>query len=439
MSVPVESGISVPEVSVGILSSGKISVRCVSGSFSIRGQILDSTSGEEEFVYDSGSVRWRGELYGSLDMVPESPDSLFSLHDVVIGVSFHWERKENQIFEGSLKLIPENGHVTAVNTVDVESYLESVVSSEMNASSPLQFLMAHSVISRSWLLAQLGRRDCGCASDGCEIEGGYLKWYDREAHHSFDVCADDHCQRYQGRTRITDGNALEAVRATRGEVLMYGGEICDARFSKCCGGITESFGTCWGKEDHPYLATFRDTPAAVPCTGSMTEDEARRWILSAPESFCSGNEGLESVLNSYDLEHGSCYRWRVVYVASELSSLVRRKSGKDLGTVLSIEPLERGASGRIWKLKITGTSGSLVVGKELEIRRVLSETHLFSSAFVVDRETVSGEDRFVIHGAGWGHGVGLCQIGAAAMAEKGYGYREILSHYFPGAGIKCIY
>ena len=327
-----------------------------------------------------------------------------------------------------------------INNINAEEYLKSVISSEMNAHASLELLKAHAVISRSWLIAQISKKGTdaknggkGMRADGNEI----VKWYDRDDHDLFDVCADDHCQRYQGITKAYIPTVKRAVEETRGEVLVSDGEICDARFSKCCGGATEEFGYCWEDKDVEYLKGVRDSADEAPLPDLTTECEAEKWIAAEPEAFCNTSDGeiLRQILNDFDMETNDFYRWQVRYSQQELSDIVRERSGIDFGTIESLTPLERGVSGRISRLRIDGSKRSMIIGKELEIRKTLSQSHLYSSAFTVKRE--NGD--FVIYGAGWGHGVGLCQIGAAVMGSKGYGYREILAHYYKGARVEAAY
>lgn len=373
------------------------------------------------------------------------PTPCFELTDVVIGKDFHWERTENQKFGGRLEIVPNSdGTYTAINIVPVEEYLKSVISSEMNANAHRELLKAHAVISRSWLLAQINRtlRYEGSPVAGdtqCRTQNKIVKWYDHDDHTVFDVCADDHCQRYQGITRQTTPKVIEAVEQTRGQVLTYEGMICDARFSKCCGGITEEFDSCWQPVHHPYLAVIADTDNPPrPFPDLTQETAARQWIMSSPEAFCNTGQAdlLEQVLNNYDREDTAFYRWSTCYTSQELDELVARKSGIDFGNITAIEPVSRGASGRITLLRIVGQKRTVEVGKELEIRRWLSESHLKSSAFVVERDSAGN---WTLYGAGWGHGVGLCQIGAAVMAHKGYDYRRILEHYYPGSTLSPFY
>ena len=411
-----------PLVSVGIVGAESI-------TFTLNGYGEDGSS--RTATIHNGLIQYDGKAHTRLCFKPQSPDDSFSLMDVVIGVNFHWQRLETQTFRGSLRLLADGGKIWAINDLPVEDYLESVISSEMSAQSSLPLLMAHAVISRSWLMSQID----GNTAPNTQASHGdaFIRWYDHTDHTLFDVCADDHCQRYQGITKETSPNVAEAIRRTRGELLTYGDEICDARFSKCCGGAMEEFQYCWDDTPKPYLKGIGDTPEeAIP--DLTVEENARQWILSSPESFCNTTDKriLSQVLNDYDQETTDFYRWRVSYTQEELSKLVEKKLGAGLGTITDMRPLKRGTSGRICELRITGTKKTIVVGKELEIRRALSESHLYSSAFVVEKQG----DTFTLIGAGWGHGVGLCQIGAAVMGDKGYAYDEILRHYYPGAEIE---
>ena len=378
--------------------------------------------GRQEVELSEGGILWRGQQYRELRFTPQSAKASFSLENVVIGVGFHWEREETQTFRGALRLVVESDKVVAINELPVEQYLESVISSEMSASSSPELLKAHAVISRSWLLNQKKRREENVEKkDGffsfVKKEDELLRWYDREEHTLYDVCADDHCQRYQGITRSENCKARsekceEAVRATRGQVLMSEGEICDARFSKCCGGQTEEFQYCWADTPKPYL-------------------------VSVADPFCSAasQHVLSQVLNDYDQETPDFLHWQVEYTQEELSELVRRKLKMDFGQITDLIPLSRGKSGRIWRLQIVGTERTFTIGKELEIRRALSESHLYSSNFEVEKH----DGRFILRGQGWGHGVGLCQIGAAVMGDRGYSYDEILLYYYRGAEIRQAY
>ncbi|WP_418698153.1 SpoIID/LytB domain-containing protein [Bacteroides sp.] len=559
-----------PKVQVGILFEPQIEFILLN-PYRIDGT---EVSGKQVVTYDEGEILWNGRRYSELLFEPqhESTDA-FELLDVTIGINFHWERKEDQRFQGALKIIVENGKLTGINVVNVEDYLTSVISSEMSATASLELLKAHAVISRSWLLAGLspcpspvGRgEDSSCYQTAdktnynvlrenqqklkkspteaenivwerlrnnatgtkfrrqhiidnyiadfislerkliIEIDGGYhntsgqqvkdkdrtehlealgyhilrftneevitqpdlivekikaytaqpplptgegpgerLCWYERDAHTRFDVCADDHCQRYQGITRASTEIVKQAIAATRGQVLMSDGKICDARFSKCCGGAFEEFQYCWEDVKYPYLAKQRDSKTHTDLPDLTQEPEADRWIRTSPEAFCNTTDKrvLSQVLNNYDQETTDFYRWKVEYAQDELSALILKRSGIDYGQIIDLIPIARGTSGRLWKLKIVGTKRMLTIGKELEIRRTLSTSHLYSSAFVVDKEDVSPEGipgRFILTGAGWGHGVGLCQIGAAVMGEQGYKYDAILLHYYIGASIDKLY
>ena len=502
-----------PVIDVGLLTAPELLVRFnqpFTGPDSREGGIC----GEQAFTLADGMVEWNGKRYGRLefrpaDSAPEEEDSRgFTLHKVRIGINFHWEREEDQMFSGGLTILPSEEGLVAINSVLTEDYLLSVISSEMNGDAPKEFLKAHAVISRSWLLARptLGGGDNahgsegsrhsatangdnpdstespanGHSGQGISAPGSFendriIRWYDREDHTLFDVCADDHCQRYQGLLRAGNANIRRAIEATRGLVLTDGpdGAICDTRFSKCCGGVSERFSACWADEDYAYLQPVRDyaclqtdednaaddgTPDAVGTIPDLSDEQnAREWILSSPEAFCNTSDPalLSTVLNSYDQETADFYRWRVEYSQEELRDLLRRRSGIDFGSVLELRPLRRGASGRIIELLIRGTLQTVTVGKELEIRRWLSESHLYSSAFVVDtvyaEPASDGQDiqpgintpaipaGFILHGAGWGHGVGLCQIGAAAMSARSCTFDRILAHYFRGSCLTRLY
>ena len=399
-------------------------------------------------VTAEGQVAWNGTVADVVTFEP-SENGYFELKGVTIGVNFHWERKEDQRFSGALHLIVENGRLTAVNVLPVEDYLLSVISSEMSATASLELLKAHAVISRSWLLAQIDKNkriteeheDYKACEDGGEDE--MIKWYDREDHVNFDVCADDHCQRYQGITRQSTERVRDAIKATWGEVLTYGGELCDARFSKCCGGVYEEFENCWEPKHYDYLEARRDGEDEMNFPDLTKEAAAEEWILTSPKAFCNTTDKqiLSQVLNNYDQETTDFYRWTVEYTQEELSALILKRSGVDYGQILDLQPVARGTSGRLYKLKIVGTKKTLTIGKELEIRRTLSPSHLYSSAFIVERHDVTDgvPGKFVLRGAGWGHGVGLCQIGAAVMGEKGHNYKEILLHYFINANITTLY
>ncbi len=436
-----------PNVKVGIMSERSVEF-VLSGMYEIEGKMI---TGRHCAINEDGMVVLDGVAAGGeVEMRPADWENCsFELVGVTIGVNFHWERKENQRFRGALKLICRDGAVTAINVLPVEDYLQSVISSEMSATSSLELLKAHAVISRSWLLAQIYKEN---GKDGNAVAGEsdaagcdeMIKWYDREDHVDFDVCADDHCQRYQGITRETTAAVRDAVEATEGQVLMYDGQLCDARFSKCCGGVYEQFENCWEPVHHPYLVACRDDEDEADFPDLTKEEAAADWIMSSPRAFCNTTDEnvLRQVLNNYDQETADFYRWRVEYSQDELAELIARRSGIDFGRILDLRPVARGTSGRLYKLKIVGEKRTLTIGKELEIRRTLSPSHLYSSAFIVERHDVAADGypgKFVLRGAGWGHGVGLCQIGAAVMGEKGYSYKQILMHYFKGAAITKLY
>lgn len=433
-----------PRVSVGIVTANEI-VFSLHQPYNANGTTV---SGKQSVSYENGAIIWNGKRYKELVFQPQEAGASFSLEDVTIGVNFHWERKETQTFLGILRFAIEGTAMWAINELPVERYLESVISSEMSATSSLRLLEAHAVISRSWLLAQIENRRSAKTEQtslySC-ITGKdkMIKWYDRQDHTLFDVCADDHCQRYQGITKETSPHVAVAIQHTRGQVLMSEGKICDARFSKCCGGAMEEFQYCWENSPKPYLKAIGDTPEkTIP--DLTVEANAEEWIRTSPDSFCNTTDKniLSQVLNDYDQETTDFYRWRVDYTQEEISQLINSKLNIDFGQIMDLIPIERGKSARLCQLKIVGTKQTLTIGKELEIRRALSPSHLYSSAFVVDKEDVNAEGipaLFHIIGCGWGHGVGLCQIGAAVMGEKGYNYDQILAHYYPGADLKELY
>ena len=428
-----------PAVSVGIMGDKRIEFTLCTDYKCSNGSIV---SGNAVVELVDGEILYNGKKYESLLFEACVPEGSFWLRGVSIGVNFHWERKEDQRFGNNLKFIVEGDRITAINLIGVEDYLTSVISSEMSATASEELLKAHAVISRSWLLAQMAKNKEITTSKSTysaftENEQERIKWYDREDHINFDVCADDHCQRYQGMTRQSTTKVREAIEATWGELLKYDGKICDARFSKSCGGAFEEFQNCWENVRYPYLAKQRDSKRITELPDLTQEEEAFKWITGSPEAFCNttDKEILSQVLNNYDQETTDFYRWRVEYTPEELSALILKRIGIDFGLVTDLIPVERGTSGRLIKLKIVGSKRTLTIGKELEIRKALSPSHLYSSAFVVLKEN----GKFVLVGAGWGHGVGLCQIGAAVMGAQGYKYKDILLHYYIGASIEKEY
>lgn len=432
-----------PQIEVGILFSPLI-------RFRLNGDYYTETKA----IFPSGDYALQKTDKGYLLNTPQGEEQIclpfllspshfdicdFDLTDVVIGIQFHWERKETQKFKGSLKLIDEIDHLTAINILPLEDYLLSVISSEMRATSSMELLKAHAVISRSWLLAQQEKKHqlSGNYQSGFVTAEEYLRWYDREDHLSFDVCADDHCQRYQGISKAFTPAVREAIQSTCGEVLLYQGEICDARFSKCCGGVSERFENTWEPIPHPYLDKIIDAPQSLVTADLTQEENARAWILSSPAVFCNTDDTniLSEVLQDYDQETQQFFRWKVEYTVEALSALVQQKLHIDFGQITDLVPVQRGESGRLIRLKICGTRKSMIIGKELTIRKAFSDTHLYSSAFIIEKTN----GKFIFYGAGWGHGVGLCQIGAAVMGAQGYHYKEILHHYFTGCEIRKIY
>ena len=432
-----------PEISVGIVNAQEIHFT-LNGNFFAKGETVTA---DQVVSFSEGGILWNNNLYRELTFTPQDEQNSFSLYDVTIGINFHWERQETQVFSGTLKLVVEEEKIVAINILPVEEYLTSVISSEMNANSSLELLKAHAVVSRSWLLAQIEKRKAMSGKDEgffsfTKTKEEYIRWYDREDHTIFDVCADDHCQRYQGITKASNATVAEAVRSTRGCLLMHNNKICDARFTKCCGGVTEEFEYCWEDKHFPYLSAVRDTEDQL-ILDLTNEEEAEKWIRQAPQSYCNTQDKhiLSQILNNYDQETTDFYRWKVRYTQEELAELIRTNTKGEYGDILDLIPVQRGTSGRICKLKIVGSQKTYTIGKEMEIRRILSDSHLFSSAFVVDKgdEKDGVPQWFQLTGAGWGHGVGLCQVGAAVMGEKGYTYEEILLHYYKGASIRKFY
>lgn len=442
-----------PVIKVGILFAPEVKFQ-LNGKFSLvssgrvcQGKASVKLQGDEPLLLVEGE---KVEASWPLRFEPIEPEQTsFDLLDVTIGINFHWERKQDQRFRGGLEVIRESGHLTAINIIGLEDYLTSVISSEMSATSSPELLKAHAVVSRSWLLAQMEK------SKKVKADKAYLssqedshervRWYDREDHQHFDVCADDHCQRYQGITNVTSRAVEEAIAHTRGQVLSFGSQVCDARYSKCCGGISERFENVWEPIAHPYLDRVVDnpeTPAGFD-TDLTQEAAACDWILGNPPAFCNTRDEqiLSQVLKDYDQETFDFYRWETTLSQERLQELLRNRVNVEVGEILDLIPVERGVSGRIIRLKIRGTAGSIIIGKELEIRKALSSTHLYSSAFVVEKGEISNgiPQTFILKGAGWGHGVGLCQIGAAVMGARGYGYPAILTHYFTGAELKKLY
>ncbi len=425
-----------PIISVGVLCARQISFTLM-GQFTCSENLQVPDNEQIRANFKHSGVEIGGHIYKSITFTPHTDEALFELHNVVIGIGFHWERNETQRFEGALTITTDKDKLLVINRLPIEKYLFSVIASEMSATSQPELLKAHAVVSRSWLMAQLDKTQraqyVGLQSF-TRTDDETMRWYDREDHTLFDVCADDHCQRYQGLTRANNEAVRQAIQLTRGQLLTYNGAVCDARFSKCCGGATELFETCWQPIGHGYLQSFADTPShELP--DLAIEANAQQWILSAPKSYCNTQNirVLLQVLNSYDQETADFFRWRIKYKNDELSAIIHAKSGIDFGRIISIDALERGPSGRIIRLRIEGEKALHIVGKELEIRRWLSKSHLYSSAFVA-RVVDSGDVEIV--GAGWGHGVGMCQIGAAMMAHNGLTHKQIVKHYFPAAQLE---
>ena len=441
-----------PNVSVCILQDSEIQFN-LNGDFSAKGNIV---SGQQSVLCVDGCISWNGVLYQELIFQPISKINSFDIFNVRIGINFHWERKQTQTFKGSIKMIVNDGKICVVNLIHVEDYLNSVISSEMSANAPLEFLKAHAVISRSWLLAQMDKRKKMRKNQQnysffsfIKNDDSLIRWYGRQDHTLFDVCADDHCQRYQGICKTNNTAVQQAIQQTRGQIITYKGTICDARFSKCCGGMMEQYQACWEDIDDPYLAPVRDWLPIENDSEDVNltvEENAKQWIENQPEAFCNTNDKriLSLVLNSYDQETDNFYRGKTEITQEKAAQLINSKTKIDFGDIIDLIPIKRGKSARVILLKIVGTKRTFTIGKELEIRRVLSDSHLLSSAFIVKKvfdECVSNiiPQKFILCGAGWGHGVGLCQIGAAVMSDKGFNYRQILDHYYPNALITNMY
>lgn len=440
-----------PLISVGILRARQIEFELYGDfkSYGIRktfsGRFI-AELGNDKIVFRQGAERL--EVSNEIIFEPQEVRlESFLIKNVVIGNKFHWQRKENERFIGSLKIVKDDSHITVINILPVEDYLTSVISSEMSTKSSMEALKAHAIISRSWLFSQIKKAKTSGEKRKTEYnsENEHLKWYDREEHKLYDVCNDDHCQRYHGITKVISGVASQVIEFTRGIVLKYEDEICDARYSKCCGGISESYENVWEPVKHDYLKPAIDHKFELENynTDLTVEENAIKWIKGNPSAFCNTTDKnvLSQILVDFDQATEDFYRWQVEYSQEEISKLILENSGIDFGDIIDLVPVERGASGRLIKLKVEGTKKTLIIGKELEIRKFLSPSHLYSAAIVIEKV---GEDKglpkkFIIHGAGWGHGVGLCQIGAAVMAAKGYMFDEILLHYFSDVKLKRIY
>jgi SpoIID/LytB domain protein len=405
-----------PTITVGILSAPEVRFR-LDTPYYIDGV---SVEGEQTAVAQPNGILWQGKLSKKLTFTPPlegTGEAVFHLYNVTIGKQFHWERQQVQVFTGTLHLIQQGGQIVVINELPLEDYLVSVISSEMKSTCSLHFLKASAVISRSWLLAQLRQKKDKTPSF-TQTDNELIRWWDREDHDLFDVCADDHCQRYQGITQASNPNVRQAISETRGQVLMGDGEICDARFGKCCGGQTNEFQYCW-------------------------QNIRKSYLTSVTDPFCntSDREVLSQVLNDYDLETMNFYHWEVRFTQQQLRQLIESNLGMKFGDILRLEPLEAGPAGHISRLRIVGSERTYIIGKELQIRKTLSTSHLLSSAFTVSMEDLQDgvPQTIILNGKGWGHGVGMCQIGAAVMGHQGYSYQDILTHYYPGAEIQKIY
>lgn len=434
-----------PEIKVALLQNSKEAHIVLNGNFSLP----DGRRASGRYVVhaDNGKISLanpKGEEFIRQEEIwlESAKESFFTVSDVKIGIDFHWQRMQEQSFRGKLILsVSSASSFSLINEIRLEDYLESVISSEMSADAPLEFLKAQAIVARSWLVSMLTKKKAARSSTQIKNKNEIVVWQDVNDHEGFDVCADDHCQRYQGITRIVSENVHEAIERTRGHFLIYEGGICDARYYKCCGGQTEVFATAWEDKRYDYLSNVSDD--VDPHSPVRSESDAKRWLTGRPRAYCNttNEKLLKQILPAFDQETPDFYRWHVLYTKEELESIILKKSGIDFGHLLNIEPLERGPSGRISRLKIEGSKKTIIVGKELEIRRWLSPSHLLSSAFLISEErNANGEiSRFILNGGGWGHGVGLCQIGAAVMASKGFKAEEILAHYFTGAILHKLY
>jgi len=446
-----------PEVHVGIMSERRINFELY-GDFKSHGMQSKFNGpffaelAEGNIICQNGDNKL--QVTDEIIFEPTDPASdSFLIRDVTIGVDFHWQRKEKQRFTGSLKLKKEKNRIWLINILPAEKYLQSVISSEISSKSSLQLLKAHAIISRSWLLSQMEKSktskkvkpSVSKSPASFSTDKEYIKWYGREDHNLFDICADDHCQRYQGITKIFTENAKQAVLQTYGIILANRGKICDTRYSKSCGGITESFENVWEPVKYEYLSSIVDYkfPPDNYSLDFSNEKNVEKWVKGKPAAYCNtaNKKILSQALIEYDQKTKDFYRWKAEYTQAEISEIIKVKSGIDFGNIVDLIPMERGASSRLIKLKIVGTLKTLIIGKELEIRRVLSNSHLYSSAFVVEKEMGNNglPEKFILYGSGWGHGVGLCQIGAAVMSALGFQFDEILLHYFRNAELKKIY
>jgi len=436
-----------PKIKVGICLGTKITINLLNEYYIknigilLYGRYNALISNDIITIFDSGD----NVIYSNkeISILPSKQDkNTFEIEDVTIGIDFHWEKKENQRFCGDLDLIIEDNNVSAINNVKIEKYLVSVISSEMNANASEEYLKTHAIISRSWVLSRIDA-DKQKKFNFEDTDTKRIKWYGREEHSNFDVCADDHCQRYQGITRASTNNVINAIEATKGTVLYSNNEICDARFSKCCGGVSEDFENVWEDEKVEYLTAIKDSASNQIKIDLTNEEKAKEWIKTTPDAFCNITDSnlLSTVLNDYDVTTTNFYRWHICYSQKEISEIIKERSGIDFGQVIKLTPLKRGRSGRIYELEVVGTKKTYIFGKELEIRKVLSKSHLYSSAFVIEYGEYDNNipNQINIYGAGWGHGVGLCQIGAVKMIEEGYNHEKVLKHYFKGAELKKIY
>lgn len=370
----------------------------------------------------TGEIELDGQKLGSTVRIvldTNNTSSHITVSNIMIGIQFHWQKHEDLDYRGIIEVGFNNqGKLVVINEIDLENYLVSVNSSEMTSDCPIGLLESQTVVARNTVLATMGK------------------------HHyntNFHLCSDDHCQCYHGKKREQQVSR-QAVENTWGRILLHGDEICDARYSKICGGIMEDYRYVWENRDIPYMVSGIDSDEEINYPAN-TEETAKELIDTSLPAYCNTDlhKLPENLANLYSTQN--LFRWEVTYPREELESLISEKTGKDIGELQDIIPLERGDSGRLIYINLVGSDKTLKIGKELEIRRVLSKSHLYSSCFYVRKEmgTDGKVSRFILKGAGWGHGVGLCQVGATVMASKKIPYQKILEHYYKNTNLVSLY
>lgn len=387
-------------INVGILTTGAPVLRPV-GDYDIR-RLSDNQSEKDAVVY-----------------TPLHEDSRLSLLNLKIGKEFHWQQTVEALLPGTVKVrLSPAGEWQTINSLPLEKYLQCVIGSEMNPAAPEEFLKAHCIISRSWALGKIRRTHKAGGNDAMFSDNCISAWEDTADHSGFDVCSDDHCQRYQGLSDMPS-KIKKIVKDTEGMVLTDAeGNLADTRYSKCCGGKTELFSTCWQETDYPYLISQIDPY----CDLSSLSAQKREKLL-------------RDCFRRYDTSATISNEWELTVSRDEIRNRLSNLFGKETGDVIDMKVETRGLSGRAKGLLIKCESGDYHIGKELTIRRLLSKDCLRSSLFDI---TLLSDDNFRIKGKGWGHGVGLCQTGAARMALEGASFHEILSFYYPGTKITTI-